>query len=73
MRIFKGRIGGRWLACLITVAVAAWLLPDFLENRHNALEQQVAQEQYESQLRYHYGQHAYFPAGNVDELFARVR
>jgi hypothetical protein len=73
MRILKGRIAGRWVACLIVAATAAWLLPVFLENRQNALAEEIAQEQYESQLRYHYGQHAYLPVGTVGELFARVR
>ena len=73
MRILKGRIAGRWVGCLIVAATVAWLLPAFVESRQNALAEQIAQEQYESQLRYHYGQHAYLPVGTVGELFARVR
>lgn len=72
MRLFKGRIGRRWVACLIAMATAAWLLPAFLENRENALAQQVAQDQYEAQLRDHYSQNA-LPVGHVAELFARIR
>jgi hypothetical protein len=73
MRTSKGKIAGRWAACGTILAVAAWSLIALVEGRQNASAQQLAHEQYESQLNYHYGHNGHLPAGNIEDLFARIR
>jgi hypothetical protein len=72
MRTFKGRIARRCAASLILLAVAAWSLSAIVEGQQNASAQQIAYEQYGSQLQYHYSRRGQSPVGNVGELFAQL-
>jgi hypothetical protein len=73
MRTSRGRIARRCAISLALLAVAAWSMSTLVEGQQNASAEQIASEQYESQLQAHYSLDRHWLVSNVGELFARVR
>jgi hypothetical protein len=56
--------------CLVLAAIAAAVVPAIVEGQQSAAAREVAQQQFDTQVQYHY---AHLPVGHVEQIFTAPR